>query len=521
MSYQSQQYIDLTRDELITAALDHHEGKLANNGAFSTETGKRTGRSPKDRYIVKDHLTQNTVEWGAVNQAMSAVCFETLWQNASKQLKTKSQFVSHLAVGADPKHQLRLKLTTATAWHSLFANNMFIRDAYDTSQWCKNNDWELLHDDSLTLIPNETINGDTINGDGVVAICFSQRRVLFCGMRYAGEIKKSMFSVLNFLLTDRDVLPMHCAANVGESGDVSLFFGLSGTGKTTLSADTERFLIGDDEHGWSSHGVFNFEGGCYAKCIDLSQEKEPLIWQAIRHEAILENVVLDETGNPDYKDDRLTQNSRCSYPLTHIKKRVAENRAGHPNAVIFLTCDLYGVLPPVAILSPEQAAYHFLSGYTALVGSTEMGGNSGVKPTFSTCFGAPFFARPPAVYANLLMKRLQETGAQVYLVNTGWTGGAYGQGGTRFDIPVTRTVIHAIQSGQLLNTTTQTILNGFDLVVPTKLDGVDSQLLNPTSIWKNNEDFNTALTTLRNQFADNFKRFDVDDSIKQAGPHHG
>ena len=510
MNNQTQDPLHLSTEQLIDAAVANNEGVIASNGAFSTTTGERTSRSPNDRFIVKEAHTKDLIEWGEINKPFDRKKFNSLWEKMESYLANGNSYTSDVHVGAHPEHYLPVKVTTETAWHSLFARLIFIcPDDFNPLNKIK---WEILSAANFECVPEE----DGTNSESCIVINFSERKVIIAGMKYAGELKKSMFSVQNFLLPDKDVLPMHCSANVNKNNNVTLFFGLSGTGKTTLSADTKCSLIGDDEHGWSKGSVFNFEGGCYAKTINLSEENEPVIYKAIKHGSVIENVYLNDSNEPDYSNISISENGRVCYPRSHIENAVQENAAGEPKTVIFLTCDLTGVIPPVSILSRKSAAYHFLSGYTAKLGSTERGAGAPIQSTFSTCFGAPFFPRPANVYADLLIKRIEEFGSKVFLVNTGWTGGPYGVG-SRFDIPVTRRIVNAIQDGELHEVETEKV-PGLNLEIPLLVQGVDSKLLNPINNWNNKDEYQKQLKDLVSQFQENFKKYNVQPEIVSAGP---
>lgn len=505
---------NLSPAELYEAALARGEGRIAHMGGFTAVTAPHTGRSPNDKFTVREPLTEATVDWGAVNVPMSGEHFAKLHRGVIEYLDGRDLFVRDARAGAHRSFGLNVRVVTHTAWHNLFAYNMFLRpDASELATFAP--DFTVLHAPDYTADPEE--HGTT--SPTFIAVSFSERLVLIGGTHYAGEIKKSIFSVLNYMLPDQGVMPMHCSANVGEGGDVALFFGLSGTGKTTLSADPERGLIGDDEHGWGSDGVFNFEGGCYAKTIRLSREGEPEIFDATQmFGTILENVVLDEgTREIDFDDGSITENTRASYPLHYIPNAVIPSRAGHPRNVVFLTADAFGVLPPISRLTPAQAMYHFISGYTAKVAGTERGVTE-PKATFSACFGAPFLPRHPGVYAKMLGERLREHDARIWLVNTGWTGGPYGVG-SRMKLSHTRAMVRSVLAGALNDIQTRAD-PVFGVEVPVEVAGVPSEVLIPRQTWTDTEAFDEMAAKLAQMFRDNFVQFSdgVSNEVAAAGP---
>ncbi len=500
--------------ELCEAALVRGEGKLSNMGAFAAVTAPHTGRSPNDKFIVRDPSTESSVDWGNVNVPLAPEHYEVLKADLVSYLNERELFVRDARAGADESLGISVRLVTPSAWHNLFAYNMFLRPSHGDLRSMKP-DFTILHAPELKADPDRHGTRST----AAIVVNFTDRSILVCGTRYAGEIKKSVFSVLNHLLPERDVLPMHCSANVGHDGDVALFFGLSGTGKTTLSADPERGLIGDDEHGWSGHGVFNFEGGCYAKTIHLSSEGEPEIYAATHmFGTILENVMLDERSREiDFDDSSITENTRASYPLHYIPNAVLSGQGGHPRNVVFLTADAFGVLPPISRLTPEQAMYHFLSGYTAKVAGTERGVTE-PKATFSACFGAPFLPRHPGEYATMLGDRLREHGSRVWLVNTGWTGGPYGEG-SRMRLMYTRAMVRAALTGHLDDVDTKTD-PVFGLAVPVSVPHVPDEVLHPRQTWSDPDRYDAQAEKLARMFRDNFAKYadGVAAEVEAAGP---
>lgn len=506
---------NLSVARLVERVLDRKEGVLTSTGAVTATTGKYTGRSPKDKFIVKDEISEDTVDWGNVNQPIDEASFDKLYHKVVDYLMEKNEVYQFKGfAGADKKYRLPIQVFNEFAWHNLFARQLFIAP---TREELEN------HTSEFTVISAPHFKADPkvdgTNSETFIIVSFKKRIVLIGGTEYAGEIKKSIFSIMNYLLPQRNILSMHCSANVGQEGDVALFFGLSGTGKTTLSADPYRRLIGDDEHGWSPNGVFNIEGGCYAKCVNLSQEKEPQIFNAIRFGSVLENVVTNEvTSEPDYDDTSLTENTRAAYPVENIDNIVTPSVAGHPNTIIFLTADASGTLPPISKLTKEQAMYHFLSGYTSKLAGTERGVTE-PQATFSACFGSPFLPLEPAKYADMLGQKIDQYDANVFLVNTGWTGGSYGVG-NRMKLSYTRAMIHAALEGELNNIETITD-DIFGLKIPVHVAGVPDEVLVPKNTWEDKDAYEDAAKSLAMEFHNNFKKFNnVSTSIKQAGPFY-
>ncbi|MEX2264605.1 MAG: phosphoenolpyruvate carboxykinase (ATP) [Bryobacteraceae bacterium] len=506
-------YWNLGTAQLLEHAIGHREGMLANNGSFVVRTGQFTGRSPKDKFIVRNETTEGSVNWGPVNQPMSEENFRRLHSKVTAYLEGRELFVQDCYAGADPEHTLPVRVIAEKAWHSLFGRQLLIRpDPLRTEDHVPG--FTLIFAPGFQADPRE----DGTNSQTCIAVDFKEKTVLIAGTSYAGELKKSVFTILNYLLPASAVMPMHCSANMDADGSVALFFGLSGTGKTTLSADPGRRLIGDDEHGWSDRGIFNFEGGCYAKCIRLSQENEPQIWNAIRFGTVLENVAIDADSRLlDFDSDEITENTRAAYPLDFIDGAAIPSVGGHPSHVLFLTADAFGVLPPISRLTPEQAMYHFLSGYTAKVAGTERGLGKEPQATFSACFGAPFLPRHPAVYAAMLGEKLRRHGAVCWLVNTGWVGGPYGVG-RRMKLSYTRAMLNAALSGQL-NDAAMEPHPVFRVLVPKKCPGVPDEILDSRGMWADKAAYDRAALDLGARFNRNFKQFEsVASEVADAAP---
>ena len=505
-------HVGLTAPPLVEASLRRGEGRLCADGALIVQTGVHTGRSAQDKFVADEPSVRDDMWWGRVNQPLPAERFAALRARVQAYLQGQELFVQDLYAGADPAQRVRVRLVTTGAWQALFARNVFIRPPATELAGFRP-DYVILHAPHFHADP--AIDG--VRSGTAVALSFEQRTIVIAGTEYAGEIKKSIFTVMNWLAPERGVLPMHCSANVGEAGDVALFFGLSGTGKTTLSSDPRRKLIGDDEHGWGEDGVFNFEGGCYAKVINLSREAEPEIWSAThRFGTVLENVVADPHGHLDLADKSRTENTRSCYPVEYIPNVVIPGRGGHPRNVVMLTADAFGVLPPIARLTPAQAMYHFLSGYTARVAGTEKGLGAEPQATFSTCFAAPFLPRRPEVYGRMLERKIRQHRADCWLVNTGWTGGAHGAG-RRMSIHHTRALLNAALDG--------TLARGafrrdpfFGLAIPEGAPGVPAEVLDPRLAWADQAAYDRAARALVARFEANFAMFEsaVGEDVRAA-----
>jgi len=500
------QFWNLSPAELVEDTILNGQGMLTDTGALSIETGEFTGRSPKDRFVVCDEKTENSVWWGDVNIKFTPEKFDALFGKMKSYLVGKDVYVRDAYACADNDFRLNIRVVTETPWSNMFAYNMFLRPTEEEIENF-NPDWHIVCAPDFMAVADE----DGTRQHNFAILNFSKKMIIIGGTGYTGEIKKGIFSVLNYILPhERNVLSMHCSANIGKDGDTAVFFGLSGTGKTTLSSDPSRRLIGDDEHGWSDNTVFNFEGGCYAKTIDLSREKEPQIFDAIKFGAILENITFEEgTSTPDYEDNSITENTRVSYPIHHIDNIVEPSIGTSPKNIFFLTADAFGVLPPISRLTKEQAMYHFMSGYTAKVAGTEMGITEPTT-TFSACFGKAFLPLHPAKYAELLGQKLEGSDAKVWLINTGWSGGSYGVG-SRMKLSYTRAMITAALEGKLDNVKFDT-LPVFDLAIPTECEGVPAEILNPRGTWADKTAYDDKANDLAGQFVKNFEQFAAETS---------
>ncbi|MBE44062.1 MAG: phosphoenolpyruvate carboxykinase (ATP) [Thaumarchaeota archaeon] len=503
---------NLSVDSLTEIIISRNEGTISSTGALSVTSGNFTGRAPDDRYIVDDDVTHDTVHWGTVNHPISEENFEKILKKIKNHIEGKEIFVFDGFVGADPKTRMAVRIINDHAWQNCSVHQLFIRPTSDELEFFKQ---------EFTLIVMNDFKAnpitDSTRTETFIIINLKRKIALIGATSYAGEIKKAIFSSMNYYLPKNDVFPMHCSANMGNDGDVVLFFGLSGTGKTTLSADPERMLIGDDEHGWSDDGVFNFEGGCYAKSINLKKEDEPQIWNAIKSGAVMENVVIDKkTKEPDFFDDSLTENTRIAYPLNHIPKAVIPSIGPHPTTIIFLTADAFGVMPPISKLTKEGAMYHYMSGYTSKLAGTEKGIT---KPSeiFSKCYAAPFMLRPAGIYAKMLGEKIEKHGTRVYLINTGWSGGPYGVG-ERIKLIYTRAMVRAAINGDIEKS--EFIYDDiFNLYIPTSCPNVPSGILSPKNSWQEKDAYDIAAKRLARLFVENFSRFkDVQKKIRDTGP---
>ena len=503
---------NMSVEKLVELSVQKNEGIITHSGSLSVKTGKYTGRSPQDRYIIYDDETHKTIDWGNVNIQFPTEKFNKIFEKMKKHAEQKELYVFDGFVGTSKENRLPIRVINDHVWQNLFCRQLFLGPS-STELESHEPEFTILCLNDFEAIPD--IDGTRTSA--FIMINFSQKVVLISSTNYAGEIKKSMFSVMNYLMPSRGIFPMHCSANIGKDGDTVLFFGLSGTGKTSLSADPERMLIGDDEHGWSDKGIFNFEGGCYAKCINLNEDAEPQIWNAIKFGAVLENVVVDkDTLKPDYNDGGLTENTRAAYPLDHIPGSIIPSVGGHPKVIIFLTADALGVLPPVSKLTNESTLFHFMSGYTSKLAGTERGIKE-PKATFSECFGSPFMPRSASVYAKMLGEKISKHNTVVYLINTGWSGGPYGVG-KRINIKYSRAMVTAALTGAL-DIVKFRHNDVFNLDIPLECPNVPSNILDPKNTWVDKDSYDLSAKKLAQMFVENFSKFEnVADDIRLAGP---